>query len=161
MLAIRPAIPEDAPIIHGFVRDLAEYEKASEQVQLTEEDYARFMTEGGHFNAVIAESNDTPVGMAIWYKRFSTWVGDYMHLEDLYVDPISRGNGIGTELLRNLAQTAVDLGFRRMEWQVLDWNKPAIATYKSMGALILPEWQLCQMDEDSLAKFTGLDQKAG
>lgn len=153
MLSIRPATVEDAPTIHGFVCDLADYEHARDQVRLTEQDYASYLHEGGHFNAVIAEIGEQAAGMAIWYNRFSTWVGDYMHLEDLYVDPNFRGRGVGSQLLRHLASTALDLGMTRMEWQVLDWNEPAIKTYRKMGAQILPQWQLCQMDEKSLRAF--------
>ncbi|MEJ0072499.1 MAG: GNAT family N-acetyltransferase [Candidatus Saccharibacteria bacterium] len=154
MLNLRTATAEDASIIHGFVCDLADYEHARDRVELSVEDYAAYLREGNHFNAVIAETDGTPAGMAIWYTRFSTWVGDYMHLEDAYVDPEVRAQGIGTKLIRHLATTALDLGMKRMEWLVLDWNESAIRTYRNMGALILPEWQLCQMDEQALREFT-------
>jgi len=150
MLDIRPATPEDAHTIHGFVSDLAEFERALDKVQLTTDDYHRYLQAGGHFDALIAEVDQQPAGMALWYKRFSTWVGDYAHLEDLYVRPEFRGQGIGTDLLKALGANTLELGMKRMEWQVLNWNEPAVRMYEGIGAAVLPDWRVCQMDESAL-----------
>ncbi len=153
MLNIRPAGVGDAEIIHGFVSDLANYEHAASQMLLTAEDYRRYLQNGNHFDAFVAEDDNQAAGMALYYKRFSTWVGPYIHLEDIYVDSKYRGHGIGTELMRKVAATATEAGMRRMEWQVLNWNESAVKTYRNIGATILPEWDLCQLNEASLHVF--------
>lgn len=155
---LRNATPNDASIIHGFVNELAVFEKEPNGVQLSAEDYQRLMNEGGHFEAVIAEVDEIPAGMALWYPRFSTWVGPYIHLEDIYVNPDFRGEGVGSALLKHVAKTAVERGMKRMEWQVLDWNVKAQEVYKSMGAALLPEWVLCQMSEEALLNYVGRDK---
>ena len=139
---IREATPDDAGIILEFIRELAEYEKEPEAVVATKEDIA-----GNLFNpkttteAVICLSRGVPVGFAVFFQSFSTWLGrDGLYLEDLYVSPTRRGEGHGKALLKHLARIAVDRNCGRFEWSVLDWNAPAIRFYESLGARPLSEW---------------------
>lgn len=134
--------------------DLAVFEKSADKVELRVEDYERYMQAGGHFKALIAEVDEAAVGMAIYYNRFSTWVGDYLHLEDLYVKPEYRGRGVAKQLITTLGDTALGCGMKRMEWLVLDWNKSAIRLYEHLGAAVLPDWRLCMADEDALVYMT-------
>ncbi len=152
-MKIRQANPEDAAIIHGFVAELAEFERAADKLELTVKDYESYLKTGGHFNALIAEVDGKAVGMALWYKRFSTWVGDYVHMEDLYIQPEFRGQGIAKALVMKLAAHTLQLGMKRLRWEVLEWNEPAIKMYLKIGADISPDWRVCQMDMVALKKL--------
>ena len=139
---IRKAGPEDAEIILGFIRELAIYEKEPAAVVATEEDIVKNLfnpetpTQG-----LICVSQGEPVGFAVYFLSFSTWLGrDGIFLEDLYVSPAHRGEGHGRGLLQYLARIAVKRGCGRFEWNVLDWNEPAIKFYESLGARPQSEW---------------------
>ena len=152
---IRPAHPDDVPVIVRLVRELAEYEQALEQVEMTQEQLrvALFPEEGGPATfAHVAEVDGEVVGVALWFLSFSTWTGTHgIWLEDLYVSPAHRGLGLGQELLRTLAGVCVDRGYHRLEWWVLDWNAPSIGFYESIGAVAQDEWTRFRLDGPALA----------
>ena len=154
MLSIRPATKADVPVILEFIRELAEYERASEKAIATEADLIRDgFTEGQapRFRVVIAEWEGRPAGHAFFFYNYSTWWGrPGIHLEDLFVRPAFRGKGIGKALLVHLAQIAVEENCRRLGWQVLDWNTPAIEFYESLGAEQMKEWFNMRVSDDAL-----------
>ena len=155
---IRGAHPHDVPLLLAFVRELAEYERAAQEVVGTEEllDAALF-GEGAVAEAVIAEHAGEPAGFAIFYPTFSTWLcRPGMWLEDLYVSPTHRRSGIGRELLAHLARIALERGYGRLEWSALGWNAPAISFYESIGALGLDEWREFRLTGDSLRAVAAL-----
>jgi len=152
MLNIRPATPTDVPQILAFIRELAEYEREPNAVLATEADLLRdgFGTTP-RFQCVIAETENEAAGFALYFTSYSTWRGHHgIRLEDLYVTPEKRGQGIGKALLRHLARIAIEQGCPRLEWDVLAWNAPAIAVYESIGAQILTEWRIMRLSGDSL-----------
>ena len=149
---IRRARPGEAGLVMSFIRDLAVYEKLGHEVEATEAmiDAALF---GPHPRLFcdIAEWNGEPVGFAVWFINFSTFSGrSGIYLEDLFVKPEHRGNGLGKALLVHLARTCVDNGWSRLQWSVLDWNAPSIAFYKSLGAVLMDEWTVCRISGDAL-----------
>jgi GNAT superfamily N-acetyltransferase len=158
MLLIRPATPADVPIILGFIRDLALYEREPHAVLATEADLLRDgFGPAPRFRALIAElpagaeEIAAPAGFALFFNSYSTWRGHHgIRLEDIYVPPALRGRGIGKALLARVAQIAVAEGCPRLEWDVLDWNAPAIAVYERLGALILTEWRIMRLSGDAL-----------
>jgi GNAT superfamily N-acetyltransferase len=154
---IRPATSADVATIMRFVRELAEYERAADKVVATEPllEEALF-GERPAAEALIAEQGGEPVGMALFFHNFSTWTGwRGIYLEDLYVTPSARGSGAGGALLRHLAGIAVDRGCTRFEWSVLDWNAPALAFYKSLGAEPMDEWTVHRVSGDALTTLAG------
>jgi GNAT superfamily N-acetyltransferase len=157
MTDIRFARPEDVATILRFVRELAEFEREADKVIATEELlHDAMFGERPVAEAVIAERDGEPLGMALFFHNFSTWTGwRGLYLEDLYVTPESRGSGVGTALLRHLAAIAVDRGCTRFEWAVLDWNEKAISFYKGMGAEPMDEWTVNRVSGDALAKLAG------
>jgi GNAT superfamily N-acetyltransferase len=141
-LRIRGAQPADVRAIVAFIRELAEFEKLSHEVVVEERDLSDALF-GARPAAevVIAEIDDEPVGFALFFTSFSTFLGRRgLYLEDLYVTPGHRGRGIGRSLLAHLAQLAEARGYGRMEWAVLNWNQSAIALYERMGAVSMSEW---------------------
>ncbi|REE98838.1 GNAT family N-acetyltransferase [Thermomonospora umbrina] len=152
---IRFATSDDVPTILGLIRDLAEYEKALDEVEATEDDLRRslFGPEPRVF-AHVAEEDGKVVGFALWFLTFSTWTGQHgVYLEDLYVRPEARGGGHGKALLTELARIAVERGYRRVEWSVLDWNEPAIGFYKSLGAFPQDEWTVYRLTGEALQEL--------
>jgi GNAT superfamily N-acetyltransferase len=148
---IRPATKQDIPAILQMIKDLAEYEKEPDAVENTEAmlEETLFGNNPRAFAEIIEE--DEPVGIAIWFLNYSTWTGKHgLYLEDLYVKPEVRGKGYGKQMLVHLAGKAVDNGWSRFEWWVLDWNKPAIDFYISQGAQMMDEWTVCRVDGDAL-----------
>jgi GNAT superfamily N-acetyltransferase len=110
----------------------------------------------------VAEVDGEVAGFALWYLTFSTWVGRHgIYLEDLFVRPAFRGTGVGVSLLRTLASTAIERGFQRVEWAVLDWNTPAIEFYRRAGALPMDEWTVFRLTGDALTSFAGGGQDPG
>ncbi|MCJ8237579.1 GNAT family N-acetyltransferase [Peteryoungia algae] len=140
--SIRPATPEDAATILGFITELAIYEKAGHEVEAaTETIRASIFGEGSVTEAVILEADGQPAGFAVWFHSYSTWQArNGLYLEDLYVSPDYRGSGAGKLLLKHLARIAVERGCGRFEWSVLDWNEPAIRVYDAVGAEPQTEW---------------------
>jgi GNAT superfamily N-acetyltransferase len=141
-LSIHPARPQDAGLIVALVRELAEYERLLDQVVLTEQDIHRDLFGPRTVaEAVIAREGDEPVGFALWFHNYSTFAGrPGLYLEDLFVRPAFRGRGYGEALLRYLARVALERGCARFEWSVLDWNEPALAFYRKLGAVPMDEW---------------------
>ncbi|CAM4095936.1 GNAT family N-acetyltransferase [Streptomyces albus] len=150
---IRTAVPEDIPVLHTMIRELADYERASHEARATPEQLREALF-GPHpaVHAHLAEGDDgEPVGFAMWFLTFSTWRGVHgIHLEDLYVRPAARGGGHGKALLTELARLCVQRGYARLEWSVLDWNAPAIGFYESLGARPQDEWTVYRLTDDAL-----------
>jgi GNAT superfamily N-acetyltransferase len=149
---LRAATPADVPVILTFVRELAEYEREPQAVVATEAMiHTSLFGPDAVAHGVIAEQNGDPVGFAIYFFNFSTWLGRRgLYLEDLYVRPAARGTGVGRQLLAHLARVAVEHGCGRMEWAVLDWNEPAIGFYKQLGATPLDDWTVFRLTGESL-----------
>lgn len=157
MIMTRFARPDDVPTILRFVRALAAFEKAEHEVVATEAMLGEALFgPRPAAEALIAEADGAPVGMAVFYHNFSTWTAVRgIWLDDLYVTPDARGSGAGTALLRALAQIAVDRGCARFEWWVLDWNTRAINFYRAMGAEAMDEWTVQRVSGDALRRLAG------
>jgi GNAT superfamily N-acetyltransferase len=150
---IRPAERSDVPLLRSMIAELAEYERAADQVTGTEAqlDSALFGPRAVA-EAVVAQVHDADAGFAIYFHTFSTWLCQPgLYLEDLYVRPEHRGTGVGRSLLAHLAQIAIDRGCPRFEWSVLSWNAPAIAFYERVGAVHLDEWDEFRLAGEPLA----------
>jgi GNAT superfamily N-acetyltransferase len=160
VLSIRPANVKDIPLIVQLIRELAEYEKAPEQAVATEEDIRRDgFSANPKFRVVIAEWKGEAAGFALFFYNYSTWLGRAgLYLEDIFVRPAFRRNGIGKALLTHLAKTAVEEGCGRFEWQVLNWNTPAIEFYKSLGARVMEEWSTMRISGEPLRKLASLSK---
>lgn len=149
---IRFATEEDTELLLSFIRGIAEYEKMEDQVEATEETLRQSMFVRCEAEAVIGEYEGKPVGFALFYHHFSTFIGRAgLYLEDLFVLPSMRGRGFGKCLLTCLARLAVERGCKRMEWQCLDWNTPSIKFYKSLGARPMDEWTVYRLSGETLA----------
>jgi len=155
-LNIRPARPADVPQILAFIRDLAAYEREPDAVHATEADLLR---DGfgpvKRFDCLIAELKESgatiPAGFALYFHNYSTWRGHAgIHIEDLYVNPEHRGKGIGKALLTRVAAIAVAEGCSRLQWDVLEWNTPAIGFYEQMGAKMLMDWRTMRVTGEAL-----------
>lgn len=154
-MEIRDATVDDPGLILRFVRELATYEKAPEAVTATEEDIrdSLFGTDS-IVRAVICEMHEVPIGFAVYFFNYSTWLGRRgLYLEDLYISPAYRRAGAGRALLQHLAGLACSLGCGRMEWSVLDWNTPAIRFYESIGAEPLSEWVGYRLSDEALQQL--------
>ena len=152
MLNIRPATRADASTIANLVRELAEYEKLLDEARATPADFLRELESPNPvIHVLIAEWNGEPAGFALYFFNFSTFVGrPGLYLEDLFVRPEWRGRGLGRRLLAHLARIAVERGYGRMEWSVLDWNEQAIAVYRKVGATPMSEWTVQRLTGDRL-----------
>ena len=152
-LHIRRARPTETGLVLSLIRELAEYEKLLHEVEATEAmiDAALFGDNPLLF-CEIAEWDGEPAGFAVWFVNFSTFSGrSGIYLEDLFVRPAYRGQGIGKALLAYLAKLCVEKGWARLQWSVLDWNTPSIAFYKSLGAVMMDEWTVCRVNGPALA----------
>lgn len=151
-LHIRPASADDAGLILRFITDLAIYEKAEHEVRTDVEGIrASLFAADGPARALICERDGEPIGYAVYFFNYSTWLGRAgLYLEDLYVDPAHRGIGAGKALLRHLARIAVERGCGRFEWSVLDWNQPALDFYESLGARPQSEWTTYRLTGQAL-----------
>ena len=136
---IRQATAEDLPAIHALVLELAAYEKAAHEFTATLDDYRRDF-QGGVFEAIVADTGEEIVGMALYYLTYSTWKGKMLYLEDFVVRETHRRKGIGEALFDAFLETARAKGCRLAKWQVLDWNEPAIQFYRKKAATIEQEW---------------------
>ena len=154
-IEIRPAVPSDAAQILTFITELAEYEKARHEVIASVVDIERSLfSEGATAHGLICEHQGRPIGYAVYFFNYSTWLGKHgLYLEDLYVSPEARGLGAGKALLRHLAQLAVARDCGRFEWSVLDWNTPAIDFYQSFGARPQSEWTTYRLTGQALLDF--------
>src|SRR6202008_1797037 len=154
---IRPAHVGDVPIILQLIRDLATYERAPDEVTATEDQLVDVLFgERPAAEVLLAFEAKLPVGFAVFFHNFSTWLGrPGLYLEDLFVRPEKRGKGYGGALLERLGQIAEDPGCGRMEWAVLDWNDPAIQFYRKLGAAPMDEWTVFRLTEDGIAKLAG------
>ncbi|WP_432138846.1 MULTISPECIES: N-acetyltransferase family protein [unclassified Streptomyces] len=155
---IRVATPDDVPVIHALIRELAEYEKAPDEARATPEQLreALFGARPAVFAHVAQDGDGEVVGFALWFLNFSTWRGTHgVHLEDLYVRPAARGGGYGKALLTELARLCVARGYQRLEWSVLDWNRPAIDFYERLGAVPQDEWRGYRLTDEALAALGG------
>ena len=157
VLRLRPVVRADVPLILSLIRELATYERAPDAVVATEASLERDgFGDRPLFQATIAEWGGEPVGFAFWFFAYSTWRGQpTLYLEDLFVRPAARGRGIGKEMMRFLARTALDTGCGRFVWQVLDWNEPSIQFYESLGAEVVREWLTCRVDGAALRALAG------
>lgn len=166
---VRAAQPRDIADIHRLIVALAEYEQDPASCTSTPEDLRIALfpddREAAAFALVAemaptagAETSYRVVGMAVWFLSFSTWTGRHgIWLEDLYVEPAHRGGGLGTALLAGLARICRDRGYPRLEWWVLDWNRPSIEFYESLGATAQDAWTTYRMDGAALTRLAALD----
>jgi GNAT superfamily N-acetyltransferase len=149
---IRFATEADVPAIYGLIIELAVYEREPDAVAITESDLLR---DGWgphpHFTCLVAEAAGAVCGFALYHPTYSTWQGRSLYLEDLYVQPVHRGRGIGTALLARVAAEAVRGDCARLDWSVLTWNEPALRMYQRLGAYRMEEWRRMRLSEDGLA----------
>ena len=153
-LKLRSADRTDMGSVLKLIKELALFEKEPEAVEITE----RTLIEDGFgkdpkFQVFIAELDNEIVGMSLFYERYSTWKGKALHLEDLIIQEKHRGKGIGNALYTKVLKYANDHGFKRVAWEVLDWNKVAIDYYESTGAVVFDEWRVAQINEKALESF--------
>jgi GNAT superfamily N-acetyltransferase len=156
-LTIRRARPGEAGLVLSLVRDLAEYEKLLGELEATEADIeSALFADNPRLFCELAEWDGNPAGFAAWFVNYSTFSGrPGIYLEDLFVLPAWRGKGIGKALLAHLAKQCVANGWSRLQWSVLDWNKPSIEFYKSLGAVLMEEWTVCRVSGPALAALAG------
>ncbi len=154
-LRIAPCVPADVPAIYGMIRELAEYEKLLHEVAATEDDVRQALFGvPPAARALVARMDGEAVGFALYFFTFSTFVGRQgIWLEDLYVRPAWRKQGVGGRLLARLAQVTLERNCGRLEWSVLDWNAPAIDVYKAIGAVGKDEWTIMRLTGESLQKL--------
>jgi len=154
-------MPQDVRLILTFIHELATYEKLAHEVVATEGDmHAALFGERPVVETVIASLDAEPVGYALYFPTFSTFLGKPgLYLEDLYVRPAARGFGVGRKLLEHLARITVERGWGRLEWSVLDWNEPSIAFYTKMGARPMDEWTVFRLTGADLETLAVADSK--
>ncbi len=155
-ITIRPATPADVSLILAFIRALASYEREPDAVTATEADLLRdgFGANPFYF-CLIAEYDGAPAGFALYFFNYSTWLGrPGLYLEDLFVHPEFRGHGIGKALLQRVAAIAVENQCPRLQWEVLDWNTPAIDFYSAMGAEFMDAWRNVRMTGDAIRRLS-------
>jgi len=156
-VTLRDAGPADVALLLRFIRALAEYERLLDEAVADEAALrASLFGTPPRAHALIAELDGAPVGFAIWFYSFSTFSGrPSLHIEDVFVAPEHRGNGIGRKIFAYLAARALSDGCARMEWSVLDWNEPAIRFYRGLGAQAMDEWTVQRLSGEALAKLAG------
>lgn len=154
-MKIRFATPLDVPVIAQLIRELAHYERSVSEAVATDEDVtAALFGDAPHVFCHVAELDDQIVGFAVWFLNFSTWLGSSgVYLEDLFVHERARGRGVGTAIMKELANLCVERGYTRFQWSVLDWNEPSIEFYRSIGALAMDEWTTFRLSDDALNDF--------
>ncbi|MBU2948616.1 GNAT family N-acetyltransferase [Zobellia uliginosa] len=155
--SIREANESDMPQVLTLVKELAIFEKESNAVEVTVDDLKNDgFSEKKLFHCFVGENEGTIVGMALVYPRYSTWKGPVIHLEDLIVTEKMRGSGLGSALLKEVVKYGNDLGVKRICWEVLDWNEPAITFYEKKGANVMRDWDVVQLDENGMKAFLEL-----
>jgi GNAT superfamily N-acetyltransferase len=153
-LEVRPATPEDMEEVLELIRELAIFEREPDAVELTREDLVRDgFDQMPRFNCFVAVADGRVQGMALCYPRYSTWKGLVIHLEDLIVTESARGRGFGSALLTAVIRHAREEGARRVSWEVLDWNAPAIEFYEGRGARVLRDWDVVQLDAEGIETY--------
>src|SRR4051794_6010349 len=154
-ISILPATEADIPQILAFIRGLAEYEKLAHQCVATEEALRKTLFgERAYADVLIARLDGAPVGFALFFHNYSTFLArPGIYLEDVFVLSEHRGAGVGKALLKRVAQIARERDCGRLDWSVLDWNAPAIEFYKRLGATVMPDWRICRMTGDQIAKL--------
>lgn len=159
MITIREATKEDAKHIHRLITELAVYEKLEHEMEATVEDLATSIFDKNQAQVIMAELNGNVVGYALYFYSYSTFLAKAgIYLEDLYVEKVHRGKGIGKTLLSRLAKITVDNGYGRLEWSVLDWNKPAIDFYESIGAVPMQGWTMNRLTGNSLVELSEMSK---
>ncbi len=159
-LVVRQATRADVPVLLDLIRGLAEYEKLTDICVATEQGLEDMLfSEGVNAEALIAESDGAPVGFALFFHNFSTFLGRRgIYIEDIYVKPEFRGGGIGKAMLLHITRLANERGCGRVEWSCLDWNEPAIRFYKNIGAQPMDEWTLFRLTGDSLQRLGEIER---
>ena len=153
-MMIRKATEKDMPFVLELIQELATFEKEPDAVVVTVSDLVRDgFSEHPLFHCYVAEKENTIIGMALFYYRYSTWKGKTIHLEDLIVKADQRGSGAGFALYKEIIKQGKKDKVRRIEWNVLDWNTPAIDFYEKSGAKVLDDWRVVQMDESGIERF--------
>ena len=154
-LSIRRAGPDDIGVVFALINELADYEKLAHEVVASQADIATALfCDHPTLFCDIAEWDGEVAGFAVWFVNFSTFAGKPgIYLEDLFVRPAFRRNGLGQALLGHLARTCIDKGWARLQWSVLDWNAPSITFYKSLGAELMDDWTLCKVTDAALARL--------
>ena len=153
-MKIRKGTPQDMPDVLALITELAVFEKEPDAVVISTEDLVRDgFSENPLFHTFVAEVNNEIIGVALYYYRFSTWKGKTIHLEDLIVKENNRGTGAGFALYSEIIKQGKKDNVRRMEWNVLDWNTPAIDFYEKSGAKVLEDWRVVHMDENGIEAF--------
>lgn len=156
MLSIRFATVEDVSLLRTLIRELADYERELDMVQITEADLARDgFGPQPKFRVLIAEWDGQPAGYALFFDFYSTWRGRQMFLEDLFVRSQFRSRGIGKSLLAAVARIAKQEGCHALRWEVLNWNHGAVELYKSLGARFLDDWRLTLLEDEGLQRLAG------
>lgn len=153
-MLIRKGTQNDMPAVLGLIKELAVFEKEPEAVVVTVDDLIRDgFGSNPLFHTFVAEADGQIIGIALYYYRYSTWKGKTIHLEDLIVQQEKRGTGAGFALYSEIIAQGKRDNVRRIEWNVLDWNTPAIDFYKKSGAKVLDDWRVAQMDEEGIEEF--------
>ncbi|BAM88035.1 putative acetyltransferase family protein [Bradyrhizobium oligotrophicum S58] len=154
-LSIRRACRDDIGVVFALINELADYEKLAHEVAASEADIATALfCDHPMLFCDIAEWDGEVAGFAVWFVNFSTFAGKPgLYIEDLFVRPAFRRNGLGQALLGHLARTCIDKGWARLQWSVLDWNAPSITFYKSLGAELMDEWTPCKVTDAALARL--------
>jgi GNAT superfamily N-acetyltransferase len=153
-MTIRKATEKDMPFVLELIQELAIFEKEPDAVVVTVDDLVRDgFSENPLFECFVAEVENEIIGMALYYYRYSTWKGKTIHLEDLIVKESKRGTGAGFALYKEIIQQGKAENVRRIEWNVLDWNTPAIDFYEKSGAKVLGDWRVVHMDENGITNF--------
>ena len=153
-MIIRKATKNDMPSVLELIQELATFEKEPDAVVVTVDDLIRDgFSENPLFQCFVAEVDGEIIGMALYYYRYSTWKGKTIHLEDLIVKENKRGTGAGFALYKEIIKQGKAENVRRIEWNVLDWNTPAINFYEKSGAKVLDDWRVVHMDETGIKQF--------
>ena len=153
-MIIRKATKNDMPSVLELIQELATFEKEPDAVVVTVDDLIRDgFSENPLFQCFVAEEENEIIGMALYYYRYSTWKGKTIHLEDLIVKESKRGTGAGFALYKEIIKQGKAKNVRRIEWNVLDWNTPAIDFYEKSGAKVLDDWRVVHMDEEGIERF--------
>ncbi|MBI3233035.1 MAG: GNAT family N-acetyltransferase [Bacteroidetes bacterium] len=156
-ITIRPGEKADLPVVLSLIKELADYEQAPHEVEVTLAELENdFQVDCKAFNFLAAEDNGKMVGMALYFIKYSTWKGKCIYLDDIIVTQSHRGKGIGTQLFNNLILLAKEMKMRKLEWMVLDWNETAINFYQKYPSVFDHEWINCRLTEKEISRFEGL-----